>query len=29
MAEVKSIEVKGKTLDEAIFTGLTELGLGI
>ena len=29
MTEVKSIEVKGKTLDEAIFTGLTELGLGI
>ena len=29
MSEVKSIEVKGKTLDEAIFTGLTELGLGI
>ena len=29
MAEIKSIEVKGKTLDEAIFTGLTELGLGI
>lgn len=29
MSEVKSIEIKGKTLDEAIFTGLTELGLGI
>lgn len=29
MTEVKSIEVKGKTLDEAIFTGLTQLGLGI
>lgn len=29
MAEIKNVEVKGKTLDEAIFTGLTELGLGI
>ncbi len=29
MSQSKSIEVKGRTLDEAIFSGLTELGLGI